>query len=84
MRHPDDYRLERWLAVLFSLLFLLPVVANAQPPASGTPPLPACLSDDVTTGSPILETEPDVRHDVPAVRFELSIRVTALEGRPSC
>ena len=81
MRHPDDYRLERWLAALFSLLFLLPVVADAQPLAPGTPSHPVCRGD-VVSGSPTLETEPDVS-DAPA-RFESSIRVTASEGRPSC
>lgn len=81
MRHPDDYRLERWLAALFSLLFLLPVVADAQPLAPGSPAHPVCRGD-VATGSPILESEPDVRH-APA-RFETSIRVPASEGRPSC
>ena len=28
--HPNDYRLERWLAVLLSLLFFLPFVARAD------------------------------------------------------
>jgi len=81
MRHPDDYRLERWLAAIFSLLFLLPVVADAQPLAPGAPSRPVCRGD-VAIGSPPLETEPDVS-DTPA-RFEMSIRVTASEGRPPC
>lgn len=82
MRHPDDYRLERWLAALFSLLFLLPVVADAQPPAPGAPARPVCRGD-VPAGGPILEFEPDVRLASPA-RFETSVRVAASEGRPPC
>jgi len=81
MRQPDDYRLERWLAALFSLLFLLPLVADAQPLAPGSPAHPACRGD-VAIGSPTLETEPDVS-DAPAW-FEMSIRVTDSSGRPSC
>jgi hypothetical protein len=82
MRHPDDYRLERWLAALFSLLFLLPVVADAQPPAPGSPSCPVCRGD-VPAGGPTLDSEPDVDSEAPA-RFGTSVRVTASEGRLPC
>ena len=81
MRHPDDYRLERWLAALFSLLFLLPVVADAQPQAPCSPAHPDCHGD-VAVGRTTLEIERDVRQ-APA-RFDELIRVTASEGRPPC
>lgn len=83
MEHPDDYRLERWLAVLFSLLFLLPVVADAQPLAPVEPSRPGCQVD-VTSGNPLLESEPDVNSDAPVLRSEMSIRVAASEREPSC
>ena len=76
MRHPDDYRLERWLAALFSLLFLLPVVADAQPLAPGTHARPVC-SGDVANGSPPLES--DVTIDAQA-RLGTTIRVSTSEG----
>ena len=83
MRHPDDYRLERWLAALFSLLFLLPVVADAQPLAAVDTTYPAC-SGDVGPRSQPFEPEPDVRLDAPASPFEMSIRVTASKRRTPC
>lgn len=33
----SDYTLERWLAIIFSLLFLLPWIADAQPSGGSAP-----------------------------------------------
>ena len=60
MRHPNDYRLERWLAALFSLLFLLPVIADAAPLVSPDPSCPASLGD-VDRGYPTLEVPIDAQ-----------------------
>lgn len=80
MRHPDDYRLERWLAALFSLLFLLPVVADAAPLVSYDPSCPASLGD-VDRGCPNPAVQIDAHAKSAVDPDGVSIRATEQRSR---
>lgn len=53
---PNDYTLERWLAIFLGLLFLLPLFAESQEPAKGSPFAPLVRLDDVGTGALLVES----------------------------
>ena len=78
---PRDYRLERWLAIIFALMFLIPVVASGQipepTPAEAGNPLPTTTLATVEDGSLLFKTtSPGVYAIAPMLRTEVSIKVT--------
>ncbi|MGK2859540.1 MAG: marine proteobacterial sortase target protein [Thermoanaerobaculia bacterium] len=81
----SDYTLERWLAILFSLLFLLPWIAEAQElpsPAAGDAAL--VRLDDVGTGSLLVESSvPGAWIEATTVQTEVAYRVTGIVARAS-
>jgi Ca-activated chloride channel homolog len=74
-----DRRLERWIAILLSLLFLLPFIvqaANAAPLPEGTPTVSI---DAVGDASLLLKTtKPGQFLEVPAVSTDVDIHVTGV------
>jgi Ca-activated chloride channel family protein len=65
---PRDYRIERWMTILLSLLFLLPFVAQAQETTT---------LDKADSAELLLKTkQPGVYVISPAVKSEVSIQVT--------
>lgn len=68
----SDYRLERWMAILLALLFLLPVVANAQE----AEPLPTATLGEVENAALLLKTaKPGVYAVAPTVNTEVEVNV---------
>jgi Ca-activated chloride channel family protein len=64
---PRDYRIERWMTILLSLLFLLPFVAQAQ----------QTTLDNADSAELLLKTkQPGLYVISPAVKSEVSIQVT--------
>src|SRR3954452_3698119 len=65
---PRDYRLERWIVMLLSLLFFLPFVADAQETTT--------LDQQEGAGLLLKTAKPGVYAISPAVKSEVSITVT--------
>jgi Ca-activated chloride channel family protein len=65
---PGDYRLERWIVMLLSLLFMLPFVADAQETTT--------LANSEGAGLLLKTTTPGTYAIAPAVKSEVRITVT--------
>jgi hypothetical protein len=74
-----DYRLERWIAAILSLLFLLPFVVKGQelaPPGQPKPdsPLHTTTLGEVSNAALLLKTaKPGVYLVAPTVKSEVAI-----------
>lgn len=81
----SDYTLERWLAIIFSLLFLLPWIAEGQElPVPGTDDAALVTLDGVGSGSLLIESGvPGAWLEATAVRTEIAYRVTGVIARGS-
>lgn len=70
----DDYKLERWLAALLSLLFLLPFVADGQE-IKERPASPLVTIDQVQQGALLLKTSQPGKY-LPAAMVKTDIDIT--------